>query len=287
MEVYLVDGTFELFRSYYGAPGAKFKGQEVGAVRGLLRSLYRLVENKETAYIACAFDHVIESFRNDLFDGYKTGDGIDPDLFSQFQIAEDATAAMGIKVWSMTDFEADDGIATGAHFLASQKGVDRVIICSPDKDFAQCLVHRNVVLWDRIRDNWIDYEGAVEKFGVPPESMADYLALVGDTADGIPGVPKWGAKSSSALLREFGQVENIPDDPDDWSIKVRGAKGLATSLGSMREEVSLYKTLATLRLDAPIDCQLSDIEWNGVDEKSLEKFCQSIGDDRFFRRLFG
>ncbi|MDH3252111.1 MAG: flap endonuclease, partial [Ignavibacteria bacterium] len=204
MNVHLVDGTYELFRSYYGAPPQKTPdGREVGATLGLLRSLVALLARPDTTHVACAFDHVIESFRNDLFHGYKTGEGIDPDLLSQFPLAEEAVSALGIVVWPMVDFEADDALATGAARFTKEPAVDQVVICSPDKDLAQSVSGKRVVCWDRRRNIVLDDEGVVGKFGVRPESIPDWLGLVGDSADGFPGIPGWGAKSASLVLSRF------------------------------------------------------------------------------------
>ncbi|MFI5369425.1 MAG: 5'-3' exonuclease H3TH domain-containing protein, partial [Spirochaetia bacterium] len=212
MKVHLVDGTYELFRSHFGAPPRKAPdGQEVGATAGLLRSLLMLVTTPGVTHVACAFDHVIESFRNQLYPGYKTGEGVDPALLAQFDLAERAVAALGIVVWPMVEFEADDALAAGASRFKSQPGVEQVVICSPDKDLAQLVSGDKVVCWDRRRDIVLDEQGVVDKFGVRPSSIPDYLALVGDSADGYPGIPLWGGKSASAVLSRFDHLESIPD----------------------------------------------------------------------------
>ncbi len=237
MKIHLIDGTYELFRAFYGAPAALSpRGQEVGATRGLLRSLLALLRQPDCSHVAIAFDQVIESFRNRLFDDYKTGDGIDPDLWGQFPLAEQAAYALGITVWPMVDFEADDALATAADRWADTPGVDRILICSPDKDLAQCVRGEEVVLWDRMRERIIDEEAVLEKWGVAPASIPDLLALMGDSADGIPGIPRWGLKSSSKVLAEYGRIEAIPLDANDWSPLVRGARGLAEQLSSHMEE---------------------------------------------------
>lgn len=260
MKVYLVDGTFELFRAYYSSPSSKDSlGREVGAVKGLIRNLKPLLV--EGAYVACAFDHVIESFRNKLFDGYKTGEGIDPQLMSQFQLAEDACAALGVVVWSMIEFEADDALATGAHRFASMPEVEQVVLCSPDKDLAQCVRGQKVVTWDRIRNKIYDEAAVEEKFGIKPVSVPDWLALVGDTADGIPGVAGWGAKAASSALAAYGNIENIPKDFNKWSFKVRGAEKLSNTLNECVANVSLYKKLATLSVDVPLSETLEQLRW--------------------------
>ena len=219
MKVHLVDGTYELFRAYYGAPKASAPdGREIGATRGLLRSLHGLCNERDVTHVACAFDHVIESFRNDLFAGYKTGEGIEADLMAQFPLAERACAALGVVTWPMIEFETDDALATAAARFAAAPGVEQVVICSPDKDFAQCVRGQRVVLWDRLRSKIYDDAGVREKWGIAPASMPDWLALVGDTADGIPGIPRWGAKSAATVLAHYGRIEAIPDDDAAWEI---------------------------------------------------------------------
>jgi 5'-3' exonuclease len=286
MQIHLIDGTYELYRSFYGAPSATAPdGQEVGGTRGLLRSLAALLRQADCTHIAIAFDHVIESFRNDLFDGYKTGDGIDPELHAQFPLAEAAAEALGITVWPMVDFEADDAIATGAARWSAASSVDRVLICSPDKDFAQCVEGDRIVLWDRMRDKIINEAGVAEKWGVSPGSIPDLLALMGDSADGIPGIPRWGQKSSATLLAEYRHIEAIPSDCADWSVPVRGAAGLSNQLEENREEALLYKRLATLRRDVPLEEKLVDLRWRGARRKKLEALAASIGDTRLMDRI--
>lgn len=276
MRVHLIDGTFELFRSFYGGPSRKTAdGREVGAARTFARSLQRLLGQPDVTHVAVAFDTVIESFRNTLFDGYKSGEGIDPELWSQAPLVEEAAAALGVVVWPMVEFETDDAIATGAARFAAHASVEQVLICSPDKDFAQCVSER-VVMWDRIRDLTYDVAGVREKWGIAPESMPDYLALVGDDADGIPGVPKWGAKSSSTVLAHYGHIEAIPTDAADWQVKVRGARGLAESLAAHRDVVGLYKTLATLRTDVPLLEDLATLRYVGPNSDRLEAFWRSV-----------
>lgn len=284
--VYLVDGTFELFRAYFGAPPAENrKGEEVGAVRGLFRSLVSLLNNQKVTHIGCAFDHVIESFRNRLFDGYKTGEGIDPDLFSQFPLAEQATEALGIATFAMVEFEADDALSTAAAALASDPSVEKVVICSPDKDLCQCVIDERVITWDRVRGKTLDRAGVEEKFGVEPASIPDYLALVGDSADGIPGVPRWGKASAATLLHHYKKLEQIPDDADTWPVKVRGARALAESLARHRKQAALYKTLATLRLDVPIDTSLEALAWTGAVRERLDALSSVLDDARLGERV--
>lgn len=225
MKLHLVDGTYELYRAYFGAPKPEVAGREVGAVRGILRSLLSLVREDGVSHAAVAFDHVIESFRNDLFPGYKTGEGVPEDLMSQFDLAERACRALGVTTWSMVEFEADDALATAAARWADAPGVEQVLICTPDKDLAQCVVGEKVVRFDRMRRLLMNEAGVVEKFGVPPRSIPDWLALVGDSADGIPGIPRWGEKAASALLARFGRIQDIPDDPAAWGAPGSRSRG--------------------------------------------------------------
>lgn len=277
VKLHLIDGTFELFRAFYSKAGSRYSpdGANVTAVNGLLRSTLALVSQPEVTHVAAAFDTVIESFRNDMFDGYKDGSGIDPELFSQFPLAEEVLAAAGVTVWGMVEFEADDAIATAA--LRWMDDVDQVVLASPDKDLMQCVVGDRVVSWDRIRDRWFDEEGVVEKFGIHPESIPDYLALVGDTADGVPGLPGWGAKSAATVLARWGRLEMIPDDPGDWEVSVRGAAKLAAVLSEHRDEVYLYRRLTTLRRDVPLGESLDDLRWEGVDEARLQPLVDRWG----------
>lgn len=269
MIVHLVDGTFELFRAYYGGPKrTNAAGEEIGASRTFARSMKGWIERAGITHIAFAFDHTIESFRNQLFAGYKTGEGIDAELLAQFPLVEQAAAALGAVVWPMTEFETDDALATGAALCAADARVERVIICSPDKDFAQCVVDDRVVMWDRIRDRIYDRAGVIEKWGVEPGAIPDYLALVGDTADGIPGLPGWGAKSAAAVLARYGKLEAIPDAAESWDLSVRGGARLAQTLRERRDDAILYRTLATLRLDVPLAEAVDDLIWTGVEEAS-------------------
>jgi 5'-3' exonuclease len=278
MRIHLVDGTYELFRAYFGAPKrADSRGREVGAVIGLLSTLAALLRDPSCTHVAVAFDHVIESFRNRLFEGYKDGSGVEPELLEQFEPAERAARALGLVVWPMVDFEADDALATGAaRWRADGR---QVVLCSPDKDLAQCVRSDLVVCWDRRRDIVLDEPGVVAKFGVGPDSIADWLALVGDSADGIPGVPRWGAKTSSAVLARYRHIEEIPDDPDTWELQVRGARGLSDALEAHRDLAVFYRTLATLRLDVPLAERLEDLEWRGVPAGELDELCRTLGAD--------
>jgi 5'-3' exonuclease len=285
MYVHLVDGTFELFRAYYGNPSyTDANGMEVGAARGLARSMLALVGERDVTHVAIAFDHVIESFRNDLYPGYKTGEGMDPALYAQFALAEDACRALGIVTWPMIEFECDDALATAAERFAAAPSVERVVICSPDKDLAQCVQGDRVVCFDRMRRKRLDERGVVEKFGVGPKSIPDWLALVGDSADGFPGIPRWGAKSAGAVLGAYAHIEAIPDDAQAWSVPVRGAAGLAASLAAHRTEAYLFRRLATLRTDVPLAESVADLQWPGPDERQLAALAERWNDLGLLRR---
>jgi 5'-3' exonuclease len=278
--VHLVDGTYELFRAYYGAPSATAPdGREVGATRGFLRSLALLVKSGEATHVAVAFDHVIESFRNDLYPGYKTGDGIEPALWAQFPLVERAAAALGLVVWPMVEFEADDALAAAAARFAGDPAVEQVVIASPDKDLTQCVRGTRVVCLDRMRRTTLDEAGVTAKFGVPPASIPDWLALVGDSADGYPGLPGWGPKSSATVLARWRRLEDIPASAAAWQVKVRGADGLAATLAARRDEALLYRRLATLRADVPLRESLEDLRWRGPDRAALAALCDELGMD--------
>jgi 5'-3' exonuclease len=250
--VHLIDGTYELFRHYYALPPAQDEaGREVAAVRGVLTSIRGLAQSGAT-HVAVATDHVIESFRNALWPGYKTGAGIDPALLAQFPLLEEALAAEGIVVWPMVEFEADDALAAAAAAAAADPRVERVIICTPDKDLAQCVRGTRVVQLDRRKRTYFDEAGIVAKFGVPPASIPDYLALVGDAADGFPGLPGWGAKSAAAVLARYGHLEAIPANPRDWNVAVTSPARLAETLQRDGDRARLFRTLATLRTDIPL-----------------------------------
>ena len=278
MKVHLVDGTYELFRSYFALPPIQAPdGRPVGAVRGIVQSLLHLLREDQVTHIGCAFDHEVKSFRNDLFDGYKTGDGIEADLLAQFELAERAVESLGIKVWPMIEFEADDALATACILCTGLPSVEQVVICSPDKDLAQMVRGNSVVCYDRRRGKVFDEAGVFEKFGVSPASISDLLALTGDAADGIPGIPKWGAKTSAQLLAHYKHIEDIPRDAADWDVKVRGAAAAADSLNLHAREARLYKDLATLRTNVPIDASLKTLEWPGVDRARYEALCHDLG----------
>ena len=263
MKVHLVDGTYELFRHYYAVPSARNRdGEEIAAVRGVMHSIRGLVEEGAT-HIGIATDHVIESFRNDLWPGYKTGEGIEPKLYAQFPLLEEGLAAWGLTVWPMVEYEADDAIASAAVKAAADPRVEQVIICSPDKDFAQLVDGTRVVQRDRVRKITRDEAGVVEKFGVLPASIPDYLALVGDSADGFPGLPGWGPKSAATVLAKFGRIDAIPDGHDAWGVDVRGAASLAATLTRDRDLAMRFRDLATLRRDVPVFDTVDDLEWRG------------------------
>ncbi|MBP7693263.1 MAG: hypothetical protein KA764_15170 [Anaerolineales bacterium] len=285
MQIHLIDGTYELFRSFYGAPPRKAPdGREVGAVLGLLNSLLTLITKSGATHLACAFDHVIESFRNDLYPGYKTGAGVPAELLAQFPLAERAVAALGIVVWPMKDFEADDALATAAARFQRRRSVEQVVICSPDKDLAQLVSGTRVVAWDRRREIVYDEAGVLAKYGVRPASIPDWLALVGDAADGYPGVPGWGAKSAAWVLARYGHLEAIPDDPLVWGLGAGRAQRLAESLRTHQAASRLYRRLATLRRDVPLRETLRDLKWRGAQPR-LKALCRQLGFPQFLDRL--
>jgi len=263
LEVYLVDGTYELFRHYYAVPSARdVQGREIGAVRGVLRSLLGMLKGGVT-HLGVATDHVIESFRNDLWDGYKTSEGLEPDLLAQFPVLERVLAVAGIVVWPMVEFEADDALAAAASAAAKDPRVERIVICTPDKDLAQCVRGMRIVQLNRRTNAILDEAGITQKFGVPPESIPDYLALVGDSADGYPGLKGWGAKSSAAVLAKFRHLEAIPPDSKDWFVTASNASALAATLVGEREQALLFRTLATLRTDIPLFENVDQLRWSG------------------------
>jgi 5'-3' exonuclease len=263
LKIHLVDGTYELFRHYYAVPSARDdQGREVGAVRGVLASVLSMMKEGAT-HVAVATDHVIESFRNQLWSGYKTGEGVEPDLLAQFPLLEEVLAAAGLVVWPMTEFEADDALAAGAAAAARDPRVEQVIICTPDKDLAQCVDGSRVVQLNRRTKVTFDEPAIVSKFGVSPESIPDYLALVGDTADGYPGLPGWGAKSSAAVLAKYLHLESIPGDYREWRVNAANATGLSATLTREFEHAKLFRTLATLRTDIPLFDNVDQLQWTG------------------------
>ncbi|HXJ29945.1 MAG TPA: 5'-3' exonuclease H3TH domain-containing protein [Gemmatimonadales bacterium] len=282
----MVDGTYELFRAHFGAPPQTSPaGVEVGATLGLMRSLLSLLREDGVTHVGCAFDHVIESFRNELYADYKTSEGVPEELLAQFPLAERAVRALGIVVWPMVEFEADDALATAAARAAELNDVAQVVICSPDKDLAQCVRGARVVCLDRRRRLVYDEPGVIQKFGVAPTSIPDWLALVGDAADGYPGVPRWGERSATTLLARYRHLEDIPDDAARWDVTVRGAAGLAQSLREHRDAVLLYRRLATLRSDVPLVEQPDALSWNGAHGADLAALCEELGDDQIVDRI--
>jgi 5'-3' exonuclease len=262
LEVYLIDGTYELFRHYYALPPARDRnGCEIAAVRGVVTSVLGMIGDGAT-HVAVATDKVIESFRNEMWAGYKTGEGIDPDLLAQFPILEEALAAAGIVVWPMVEFEADDALGAGAVAAARDSRVERVVICTPDKDLGQCVSGTRIVQLNRRTRTMLDEAGVTAKFGVPPASIPDYLALVGDAADGYPGLAGWGAKSAAAVLAKFGHIEAIPSNSREWGVKVVSAATLGQTLEQNRELALLFRTLATLRTDIPLFADVDELRWS-------------------------
>ena len=283
MNVFLVDGTYELFRHFYAVPPASdVDGREVGAVRGVLGSVLSMLEDDVT-HLGVATDHVIESFRNDLWPGYKTGEGVDPALLGQFGLLEEALDALGVAVWPMTDLEADDALASAAARAAGDARVEQVFICTPDKDLAQCVTGSRVVQFDRRAGVLRDEEGVRAKFGVAPASIPDYLALVGDAADGFPGLRGWGAKSAAAVIGRYGRIDAIPDDPADWDVAVRGAGRLAGELAGRRDLARRFRDLATLRTDARLFDAVDDLCWRGP-RPALFDLCARLNVPAHFER---
>ena len=283
MQVHLVDGTYELFRQYLAPrPGHRdAEGVEVGATRAVVGSVLGMLESGAT-HVGVASDHIVESFRNDLWDDYKTGDGLDPELFGQFEMMEEALDALGVTVWAMVELEADDALASAAKVAAADRRVQQVIICTPDKDLGQC-VGGKVVQLDRRKDVLLGPDGVKDKFGVPPESIPDWLALVGDSADGFPGLPGFGAKSAAALLTRYGHIEQIPDDGRLWDVPgLRGVDRLASTLVAGRDVVALFKVLATLRTDAKVG-KVDDWQWKKP-KRSFAEWCDRFDSRRLLQR---
>ena len=285
MDVHLIDGTYELFRYFYAVPAtADVNGQEVGAVRGVLNSVLSMIEGGAT-HIGVATDHVVESFRNDLYSGYKTSEGVPPELLSQFPILEDALAAMGVVVWPMTYYEADDALASGAAKAAQDDRIRQVLICTPDKDLSQCVVGTRVVQLDRRRNLLRDEAGVVTKFGVPPQSIPDYLAVVGDSADGFPGLLGWGEKAAGLTFSQYAHLENIPKDWREWHPSIRKARQLSETLFQGWNDALLFRTLATLRLDVPVFATIADLRWQGPTPK-FQECCQRMKSPNLLVRAF-
>jgi 5'-3' exonuclease len=284
MDVHLVDGTYELFRHFFAVPAAAdMKGQEIGAVRGVLTSVLSMIERGAT-HIGVATDHVVESFRNDLYPGYKTSEGVPQELLSQFPLLEEALEAMGVAVWPMVYYEADDALASAAGKAAKDERVERVLICTPDKDLSQCVVGTRVVQLDRRRDILRDEAGVVAKFGVKPQSIPDYLAVVGDSADGFPGLPGWGQKAAALTFSQYRHLEDIPKDWREWHPSIRKARLLSESLFNGWNDAQLFRTLATLRLDVPVFDSVEDLRWRGP-RPTFEEHCQRMKSPDLLRRV--
>ena len=285
MRINLIDGTYELFRHYFGAPShINSKGQEVGAVRAVASSMLSMV-NQGATHIGIATDHVITSFRNELYDGYKDGSDLDPVILGQFNLLEEVLDSLGFMIFPMVDFEADDGLGAAARKAALNPDVEQVIICTPDKDLGQCLTKdKKIIQYDRRKELHITYETVIEKFGVAPESIPDYLGLVGDTADGFPGIKGWGAKSSSTLLSHYHHIENIPNDHMEWAMQVRSSQKLSEALNHDYELALLFKLIATIDYDAPTFETVDELKWNGPKDNCVN-LLESIDGDRILQRL--
>jgi len=287
MKLHLVDATFELFRAFYSRPARRAPdGRPVNAVQGLIDSMLSLLREDDLTHIGAATDYVIESWRNDVFPGYKSSAGIDRALLSQFRDAERALEALGIPVWAMVEDEADDGIATAVARFGDDPRLEQVVVCSVDKDLAQLVLGERIVLRDRMRRVTYDEDGVIEKFGVKPASIPDYLALVGDSSDGFPGLPGWGAKSAAAVIGKFEHLEAIPPSVLDWQLDIRNASRLAATLSEQREAAFLYRTLAILKRDSPIGtASLDELEWRGVPRATFLGLCEELGLDTVRERV--
>jgi len=284
MDVHLIDGTYELFRHFFAVPAsADINGQEVGAVRGVLTSVLSMIESGAT-HIGVATDHVVESFRNDLYPGYKTSEGVAPELLSQFPVLEEALAAMGVVVWPMVEFEADDALSSAAARAAQDDSVKHVFICTPDKDLSQCVVGTRVVQLDRRHNILRDEAGVEAKFGVKPQSIPDYLSVVGDSADGFPGVKGWGTKAAALTLSQYPHLEGIPKDWREWHPSIKRARVLSESLFGAWTDALLFRTLATLRLDVPVFDTVEDLRWGGP-RPDFEKCCRRIKSSNLLSRV--
>jgi 5'-3' exonuclease len=284
MDVHLIDGTYELFRYFFAVPAAQdAKGQEIGAVRGVLASVLSMIE-KGATHLGVATDHVVESFRNDLYAGYKTSEGVPAELLSQFPILEEALDSMGVKVWPEVYFEADDALASAAAKAALDGRVGQVLICTPDKDLGQCVVGTRVVQLDRRRELLRDEAGVVAKFGVKPHSIPDYLAVVGDSADGYPGIAGWGLKAAGLTFSQYPHLEDIPKDWRHWDPSIKRARPLSESLFSAWDDALLFRTLATLRLDVPVFDSIDDLRWQGP-RSNFEETCRRLKAPDLLRRV--
>ena len=283
MNVFLVDGTYELFRHFYAVPRVtSTDGIEIGAVRGVIGSLLGMLEESVT-HIGVATDHVVESFRNELWPGYKTSEGLDPEVLSQFEPLEDALEALGLVVWKTVRYEADDALASAAVRAAADERVEQVFVCTPDKDLAQVVDGSRIVQFDRRTGSVRDAEGVKEKFGVGPASIPDFLALMGDSADGFPGVKGWGAKSAATVLARYPHLEDVPDDAGAWDVQVRGAARLAGTLAGARKEAALFRDLATLRTTLPVFEDVEQLRWTGPEPRFFD-LCARFNAPGYFRR---
>ena len=288
MQIHLLDATYELFRAHFGRPPrAGIDGEPVGATLGVVESVLLLLREEGVTHLGCATDHVIWSWRNERYDGYKTDEGMPPELLAQFPLVEEALRTLGVVVWPMEEFEADDGLAAAAARFADHPHVERVVILSPDKDMTQCVREDGrVVTFNRREGRFFDADGVEEKFGVRPASIPDYLALVGDAADGFPGLPGWGAKSTATVLARYPHLEDIPDSVSAWDLRVRGAASLARSLAEHRDDALLFRELATLRPDAPIpQSDPEELRWQGVDRPAIEALAARLRSPRLLERL--
>ncbi len=285
MKIHLVDGTYELFRAHFGAPPKKSKnGQEVGATLGLIRSMMLLLSDPEVTHVAVAFDHVIESFRNKMYPGYKSSAGVDSVILNQFPVAEAAIKALGLVTWPMVKYEADDAIAAAVAKFKKVKSVEQIVICSVDKDLTQMVDGDRVICWDRRREILLTEKGVIEKFGVSPESIPDFLALVGDSADGYPGIQGWGEKSTSAVLAKYKHIEAIPRDPNKIPLGLGRATTLLENLQANYKDALLFRELSTLRTDVLLKENLADLKWQGAYPR-LKKVCEELGNQSIPERI--
>lgn len=285
MKIHLVDGTYELFRAHFGAPPKKSQsGQEVGATLGMLRSMLLLLSDPEVTHVAVAFDHVIESFRNKMYKGYKSSEGVDPIILNQFSVVEAAIKALGLVTWPMVKYEADDAIATAVAKFKKVKSVEQIVICSVDKDLTQMVDGDRVICWDRRREITLNEKGVVEKFGVSPESIPDFLALVGDSADGYPGIQGWGEKSTSTVLAKYKHIEAIPKDPNKIPLGLGRATTLLENLQNNYKDALLFRELSTLRTDVPLKESLADLKWQGAYPR-FKKVCDELGNQSLPERI--
>ncbi|MFN8399920.1 MAG: 5'-3' exonuclease H3TH domain-containing protein [Anaerolineales bacterium] len=285
MKIHLVDGTYELFRAHFGAPPKKSQsGQEVGATLGMLRSMLLLLSDPEVTHVAVAFDHVVESFRNKMYKGYKSSEGMDPVILNQFPLAEAAIKALGLVTWPMVKFEADDAIATAVATFKKSKQVEQIVICSVDKDLTQMVDGDRVICWDRRREITLNEKGVIDKFGVLPESIPDFLALVGDSADGYPGIQGWGEKSTAAVLAKYKHIEAIPKDPNKIPLSLGRATTLLENLQNNYKDALLFRELSTLRTDVPLKENLADLKWLGVYPR-FKKVCAELGNQSIPERI--